>query len=104
VELYREVALSQGIATVRRILERGAEQGELRLAPDAVDPRIIMAPVIAAAVWRMLFDDALPLDRQTYEAGHLDVMLRGLLAEPGGDSVAIQAEQRRGLVGSRRGF
>jgi AcrR family transcriptional regulator len=83
VTLYREVALSEGIVTVQRILERGAERGELRLAPDAVDPRIIMAPAIAAAVWRMLFDGAMPLDRKAYEAGHLDVMLRGLLAEPG---------------------
>jgi AcrR family transcriptional regulator len=82
VSLYREVALSQGIATVQRILERGAERGELRVPLEAVDPRIIMAPAIAAAVWRMLFDDAMPLDRKAYEAGHLDVMLRGVLAKP----------------------
>jgi AcrR family transcriptional regulator len=80
VSLYREVALAQGIITVRRILERGAERGELRLPPDAIDPRVIMAPVIAAVVWRMLFDDAMPLERNAFEASHLDVMLRGLMA------------------------
>jgi len=82
VELYREVALESGLGMVRRILEQAAQTGELRLPPDAVDPRMIVAPAIAAAIWRMLFGAGPSLDRAAYEKAHLDLVLRGLLVGP----------------------
>ena len=82
VELYREVALASGLGMVRRIIEQAAQRGELRLPPEAVDPRMVVAPAIAAAMWRMLFGAGPSLDRTAYEKAHLDLVLRGLLAEP----------------------
>ena len=82
VKLYREVALASGLGMVRRILEQAAQRGELRLPQEAVDPRMVVAPAIAAAIWRMLFGAGPSLDRQAYEKAHLDLVLRGLLVEP----------------------
>ena len=82
VELYREVALASGLGMVRRILEQAAQRGELRLPAEAVDPRMVVAPAIAAAIWRMLFGAGPSLDRAAYEKAHLDLVLRGLLTRP----------------------
>lgn len=78
VELHREIALSRGTETLGRILRRGVERGELR--PDAVntDPRIIMGPVMMAALWSLVYTDQTfpPMARLIEQ--HADLIARGL--------------------------
>ena len=79
VALYREVALARGMALVSAIVARGVARGEIRPGPAAGDPRIVMAPTIAAAIWTILFGREAPLDREAFLAAHLDLLANGLL-------------------------
>lgn len=79
VRLYREMVLSRGVALLSAILARGIERGEIRDVPAAREPRILMGPAILAALWALMFDEDQPLDRETFRAAHLDVILNGLL-------------------------
>jgi AcrR family transcriptional regulator len=80
VALYRDLVIDRGLAAIRLMLDRAAARGELRLPAEAVDPRQVVAPALVAALWRLLFGDA-ELSRDAYAAGHVDLLMRGLLAD-----------------------
>jgi AcrR family transcriptional regulator len=81
VTLHRELALSRGLETLARILQRGVERGELR--PDAVktDPRIIMGPIMTAALWSLVYKDATFPRMQTLIEQHADIIAKGLATD-----------------------
>jgi AcrR family transcriptional regulator len=78
VELYRTMALSRGMALIRSILARGIAKGEIRDAPAASDPRLVIAPAIVAAIFTQVFARGAPLDRDAFLEAHLDLVLNGL--------------------------
>lgn len=82
VTLYRETAVARGMQVLGAILRRGAARGDLRLPPEAIDPRLILAPAVAAAIWTMVFAESAPIDREAFMAAHLDILLRGILTRP----------------------
>lgn len=81
VALHRELALSRGMEILRRILQRGVARGELR--PDAVrtDPRIIMGPIMTAALWSLVYRDATFPPIQALIEQHADIIANGLAAD-----------------------
>jgi hypothetical protein len=78
VELYRTMALSRGMALIRSILKREIAQGEIRGAPAASDPRLVIAPAIVAAIFLQVVARGVPLDRDAFLQAHLDLVLNGL--------------------------
>lgn len=80
VTLYREVALSKGMATMKAILKRAEARGELRVSADEVDPRMIVAPIAILAIGGNVFGAQSHGDRDAFLARHLDLVLRGLLS------------------------
>lgn len=82
VAMYREVALSRGMALLGGILERGIARGEIRRGPASSDPRVIVAPAIVAALWSQLFAREAPLDTDAFLEAHLDLVLHGLFVRP----------------------
>jgi AcrR family transcriptional regulator len=58
VALHREIALSRGLGTIRRILQRGVERGELRPDAASTDPRIVVGPIMMASLWSLVYTDA----------------------------------------------
>lgn len=78
VALHREIALGRGMATLRSILQRGVDRGELR--PDALqtDPRIVMGPVMMAALWSLVYPDATFPPLSALIDQHAQVLARGL--------------------------
>lgn len=79
VELYHAEAISKGMLILRRIVERGIARGEFRDGPAAIEPRIIIAPTIMAALWQITFQshDPLPMDR--FIEAHIDTLLYGIM-------------------------
>lgn len=88
LQLYRNVAISSGVALLNQILRTGAARGELRIEPASFDPRLIVAPALVSALWAVLFPDEKPMATPEYAAAHLDMVLHGILAAPAppGDS------------------
>ena len=76
--MYRRLAIERGMTLITRILDRGVERGEIRRAPAATEPRLIVAPALMAALWTSLFQGDAPMDRARFLEAHLDLLLNGL--------------------------
>lgn len=71
---YREI-ISRVMTTIRQVLSRAVERGEL--ANDALVrfPQLLAAPGIVALVWSGLFDRFEPLDVRALLRAHFDILL-----------------------------
>ena len=78
---YREV-ISRVMDTIRAMLRRAHERGELKSDALVRFPQLLAAPGIVAIVWSGLFDRFEPLDVRALMRAHFDVLL-GPGAGPG---------------------
>lgn len=79
-DLYHDAVLARANALLSAVLRQGAERGEFRAEAAAWPPQVVMAPVILASTWRLLFAERHPLDLDALAAAHLDLLRGGLLA------------------------
>jgi AcrR family transcriptional regulator len=77
---YNEV-IARGKQILRKIIKHGIDTGEFRATQVLNNPEVIMGPAIMAAVWKMTFEQASPLNLKQFLAAHLDVVLNGLKSE-----------------------
>lgn len=79
VALHRELAVERGMRAMRAILARGVARGELRAEAATLDPRLVMAPALVAALWSVLYPDAAQADDAAdLLTRHLELLMRGL--------------------------
>jgi AcrR family transcriptional regulator len=78
VALYRELVLARGIALLGAIIGRGIARGEVRAGPAASEPRLLIAPTLMAALWTQLFGGPEPIERETFLAAQVDLVMHGL--------------------------
>lgn len=78
VELYREVALNRGFQLMRGVLVRGVSRGELRPGAEAIDPRILMGPLMMGALTSKLLGEGLPPIDEAFIEQHLVAVMGGL--------------------------
>jgi AcrR family transcriptional regulator len=76
-EFYYSEVIARVLATIRPILRRAAERGELRDDALARFPQLIVAPMLVAIVWHGLFDRFEPLDVAAMVRAHVDVLFEG---------------------------
>ena len=81
-QVYHETVLSRVDAILGRMVAGGIRSGDLRPEVAAFDRKIIVAPVLVAAVWRLTFDAFDPLDMPRYIEGHVDLLTKGLFVRP----------------------
>lgn len=62
------------------IIDEGVALGEFRAGPAAV-AEVVISPIVAAIMQRLIFDDRKPFDREAQVAAHLDLVLNGLARE-----------------------
>ena len=74
---YREI-IQHAQKMLKRILEQGIASGEFRETLARNFPAVIMGPVMLAAVWKMTFETASPLNVPKYLDAHLDLIMHGL--------------------------
>lgn len=75
---YYDEFLSNADDMLRKIVKMGIDSGEFRDSPIAKEPRVLIAPAIFAAVWKMTFEKAEKLKMQRWLDAHLDLILHGL--------------------------
>lgn len=78
VDLYYDEVISSGVSMLSHIIQRGLERGEFRDSAAAREPRLIMAPAIMAALWRLTFNSQDPLSVDDFLNAHIDLVLHGL--------------------------
>lgn len=80
VDYYWDNVVSKGLGAIRRLFDRGVERGEFR--PSAVSdlPQLLLAPMIVAVVWRLLFTNR-DLDSDRLIDAHIEMLLAHVSAE-----------------------
>lgn len=75
---YHREVISRAKAALTALVHEGIAQGVFRDGPAAERPEAILGPAMMALVWRMVFEDTAPLDRDSFLAAHVDLVLNGL--------------------------
>jgi AcrR family transcriptional regulator len=70
---YREV-VSRGLAALRGLIELGVQRGEIREPKLGQFPQLLIAPLLAAVLWKSLFERHAPLDAEAMLRTHLDLI------------------------------
>ncbi|PTX53805.1 TetR family transcriptional regulator [Litoreibacter ponti] len=76
---YHDTILSAAQTMLSQLIARGIAQGEVRSDALDYDVKILMAPVIMAAIWRLTFEDIETLDMPRFVDGHVSLLTSGLL-------------------------
>jgi len=81
VEYYWDNVASRGLAALRRLLERGVENGEFRRTAVNELPQLFVAPVMMSIVWGIVFADR-SLDTDRLIETQVDMILAYIRARP----------------------
>jgi len=81
---YRDEVLARATALVRSLLRAGAEAGEFRPEVGRMEglAEVVLAPAVAASVWRMILGPHDSPDLAAAQAAHLSLLLAGLAPRP----------------------
>jgi len=82
IKLYYENVVQSGIEHIKATLDYGVETGEFRQEIKDIDPLVLVGAHIYTAVWKVLFADLQELDTDKLVDDHLELVLKGLLADP----------------------
>ena len=74
VDYYWENVVSKGLAAISRFIDRGVQRGEFRATAVSELPQLLLAPVMLAVIWRILFARRV-LDTNKLIATHIDMIL-----------------------------
>lgn len=85
---YLDEVVDRGKSLMRGLLERGVQAGELRPIDIESAVMCVIAPLLLGALWRHSFEPhaKVPLDIDALCRTHLDILRRGLAADPGSEA------------------
>jgi AcrR family transcriptional regulator len=80
---YKSEVIDLGLDTFESIIRRGIARGEFRQVDPKHSARLVMMPVSYIGVWRTSFGrlDSEAYDYEALLEAHLDLVLRGLMAD-----------------------
>lgn len=79
---YRDNVIAHGLAGLRQLIERGVKTGELRESALDEFPHLLVAPVLFAVVWTLVFDRHERLDTDRLIEGYVELVLRAIKSRP----------------------
>ena len=82
VAFYHAEIVTPGLATMRALMVRAVERGEIADDAPARPPPLVMAPLPLAIVWDMLFDRLAPLDTEGLIDAHVALLVGDRRATP----------------------
>ena len=77
VQYYWDNVVSQGLAAIRRLLQRGVAAGEFRQSRVSELPHLVIMPVVFSVMFRLLFEKQ-PLDTDALMETHVDMLIAHL--------------------------
>lgn len=81
VAYYWDNVASRGLGALRRLLERGVDNGEFRESAVNDLPQLFFAPVLVSIVWGIVFAER-SLDTDKLIETHIDMILAYIKARP----------------------
>lgn len=80
---YHRNVVGQGLAAVRSLIERGVREGEFRESALQEFPHMVVAPVLFAIVWSLVFGGRHELDSDRFVEAQVDLLLNAIKRGPG---------------------
>lgn len=76
---YHDTALKAAMTMLTSVLTQGIARGELR--PDVMDydMKLVISPIMLAAIWHLTFQELEPLALERYIEGHVAFICDGIL-------------------------
>jgi AcrR family transcriptional regulator len=75
VAFYHAEIVTPGLALMRGLMNRAAERGEIANDSAVRFPQLVMAPLLLAIVWDMLFGRVAPLDTEGLIDAHVALLV-----------------------------
>lgn len=75
VNFYHAEIVTPGLALMRGLMNRAVERGEIANDAPARFPQLVMAPLLLAIIWDMLFGRVAPLDAEGLIEAHVGLLL-----------------------------
>ena len=77
---YNDEFFDRGQALLRKVIEKGVDSGEFRKVDVEQAARVVVSPLLFAAVWRHTFEPVVssPIELDQYFNTSLEIMLAGL--------------------------
>jgi len=77
---YNDEFFDRGQALLRKVIQKGADKGEFRKVDVEQAARVVVSPLLFAAVWRHTFEPVVsaPIELDEYFNTSLEIMLAGL--------------------------
>jgi hypothetical protein len=77
---YNDEFFDRGQALLRKVIQKGVERGEFRKLDVEQAARVVVAPLLFAAVWRHTFEAVAssPIELDEYYTTSLEILLAGL--------------------------
>ncbi|MEL6586250.1 MAG: TetR-like C-terminal domain-containing protein [Pseudomonadota bacterium] len=82
IAAYHAMTIKRGATLLQAILKRGIARGEVRDSAILSVPNVIMAPAVYFSVHNMMFQNAQPLELESYFEAHIELVLNGILTPP----------------------
>lgn len=80
IDEHYDMMMAQVFARINAILEEGVAKKRFRANPPEL-AKVVMSPMVGTVVFRLIFDDRRILDRKAVLDVHLDLIMRGLIAD-----------------------
>lgn len=80
IDRHHDEFIAPIISRIQATLDDGVSIGDFRRKP-AEFADIVVAPIMAMLMFRMIFDERSPVDRNAFLRCHVDLILHGLLAK-----------------------
>ena len=77
---YHRNVVSQGLAALRSLIERGVRDGEFRKSALQEFPHMVVTPVLFAIVWSLVFGERANLNSDRFIEAQVDLLLRAIRA------------------------
>ena len=76
---YHDTALKAAMTMLNSVLKQGLARGELR--PDVMDYdiKLVISPIMLAAIWHLTFQELEPIALECYIEGHVTFICDGIL-------------------------
>ena len=75
---YHRNVVSQGLAALRSLIERGVRDGEFRKSAVQDFPHMVVAPVLFAIVWSLVFGNRHELNSDRFIEAQVDLLLNAI--------------------------
>jgi AcrR family transcriptional regulator len=79
---YWENVVAHGLAALRKLIERGVENGEFRHSALDEFPHLLISPVLLSIAWSLVFHPQHKLDTDRFIEAHIDLVLKAIRVSP----------------------